>query len=274
MSLKIKFLEGIKFNVFNLISTKVLQFVTGLVLARLLLPEVFGQYQYTMTVIGFYIIIFAQNFSPAIIQSKTDLKKLLDTTFTVHTLLNFAQLLIIFLTAGPASKYLFNNPGITVLIRIISLMLFLKSFGIVESIFQKNMQFHVSFWVSLAEQVIISASSILLALNGFGVYSLIISSILGVLVNLIVLYKIIPVFPFFRFDREVLRELFHFSWPLYLLSFSVWIYWNIDDFFVGRWLGLEQLGYYHRAFWLPQNAVLLKDVIGSALFITFSSIKD
>jgi len=68
--------------------------------------------------------------------------------------------------------------------------------------------------------------------------------------------------------------LFNFSWPLYLLSFSVWIYWNADDFMVGLFLGNEALGYYGKAFYIPYHFVLIRGILSSVAFSAFSEIGD
>ena len=130
------------------------------------------------------------------------------------------------------------------------LICFLMSgFGMTqESMLRKNMQFKTLFYINTTATAISSIVGLYLAFKGHDLASLIYKALI---------FTAIGNVGFYIFTREVRRPSFHFlqlkshlgfTLPMVVDQFSSFLSRNADSLFVGRYLGLEALGIYDRAY--------------------------
>jgi O-antigen/teichoic acid export membrane protein len=89
---------------------------------------------------------------------------------------------------------------------------------------------------------------LILALNGFAYWSIVIGYMALSVVNLIVVFIVSPWHPTFRFHPHVVSELFGFGKYVMSNTIIVFILKNIDDFSLGRIMGTVSLGFYSLAY--------------------------
>jgi len=270
-NIRVKSIKGISIQSVVLFITKGIDFARTIVLVRLLLPEEFGTVAFVGTIIGFASLFTKIPADATIVQTKSDSSKMVDTAFTSQLLLGLLQTVLLVVLASFISAVL-GKPEVGLLIKVMAVTRFVGVFKIPGALFKKELNFKAAAIPRITNTVVGTVATISLALLKYGVWSLIFGPFLGMISSLAALYVILPYRPKFKIERKLFRELFNFSWPLYLLSFSVWIYWNADDFMVGLFFGNEALGYYRKAFYLPYHFVLIKGMLGSVAFPAFSKI--
>ena len=101
---------------------------------------------------------------------------------------------------------------------------------------------------TLVVQCTLGFISILGAKIGLGVYALLINPILGSILLFVVSYRCYPQHFWSRFDFAYSRSLMSYSFfqiGFNLLNFS---YRNIDKLLIGKYFGLDKLGYYEKSY--------------------------
>ena len=118
-------------------------------------------------------------------------------------------------------------------------------------------------------------TAIILVLNGFGVFSLAWGYAISSFVKAILLWKNHPIPIKIQFDISSFKELFVFSKNV--MGFKIVNYFisNIDYLMVGKFLGMEPLGYYTLAFNMsnfPREK--LSSIVSNVTFPAFSKMQD
>jgi len=118
--------------------------------------------------------------------------------------------------------------------------------------------------------------SIAFALMGYGVWSLVIGKIVGTLLTTILAWVVVPWWrPHLRIDRAEVKELLGYGKHVVGSGVLIWLITNLDNTFVGRVAGEEQLGFYGFAYTqanLP--ATQISRILGQVLFPAFTKIRD
>jgi PST family polysaccharide transporter len=128
-----------------------------------------------------------------------------------------------------------------------------------ESRLKKSMQFKQLFAAEMGRTIVKGGLSILLALLGFGVWSLVIGQLAGTLAATIILWIALPWRPRFGtsiFDWEIARSLSGYGSQLILVDLLGMVHKNIDYLIVGRRMDSTQLGYYSMAFRIPELVII------------------
>ena len=117
--------------------------------------------------------------------------------------------------------------------------------------------------------------SIALALLGFGAWSLIIGQLVGVLVQTVVYWIVVPWRPAFQFQRKVARTLLTYGGSVVSIEGLGILLLNADYLFIGRYMGAAALGVYTLAFRVPE--LLVKqfcNIVGNVTFPVYSQMRD
>jgi PST family polysaccharide transporter len=118
-----------------------------------------------------------------------------------------------------------------------------------------------------------TTSTILLALNGWGYWSIVLGHLAGATVRAGLQVYLSGWRPSLTCSREALRDLIPFGLGLHskrLLEYAVG---NVDNLVVGRILGMTALGYYDKAF-TTTNRLATRLTLGQAPFRIFSIIHE
>lgn len=103
--------------------------------------------------------------------------------------------------------------------------------------------------IQLISIIVSTPVMLLFALNGFGIWSLLIGNVIGAAIELYIMYFWKPFWkPKLLFDRKIIGYLIKFGakvYPTMLLSDSLD---RVDDVWVGFFLGNNAMGYYSRAY--------------------------
>jgi len=255
---------------------KAVNYLGSIILARLLLPEIFGIFAIVSFIITFFGFFSDVGLGAALIQKKDRLShKDLSVTFTLQQILVVVVTLLIWLSAPFfAGKYHLGLQGIW-LLRIFSLSLFLTSLKTIPSILlERKLQFKRLIWPEVVEVISFQAIAVVLAYMGLGVWSFIIALLIRSLLGALVLFYLSPWRISFAWDKPIVKRLVSFGIPYNLNGFIATIKDAVMPIFVGAVSGAAAVGYLNWALTFSKLPILFMADIFRVTFPTYSRIQD
>jgi O-antigen/teichoic acid export membrane protein len=274
VTLRQKTISSIGWSASNGIGNQIVQFITSIVLARLLAPQDFGLIGMLLVFTGFAGLFSEFGFGSAIIQRPSINERHLSSVFWLNVGMGLAMTVIMF-AAAPFIASFYREPQLLYLTRLFSLNFLIGALIIVpKALFQRQMDFRSLFGIGLAINVVSGIIVIALAMQGFGVWSLAWQSLSIILVSVILIWKFSPWRPTLLFDIKAVGELIKFSGNLQ--GFRVFNYWirNVDNFLIGKFFGTMELGIYSRAYnimLLPMTQISW--IVGQVMFSSLSKMQ-
>jgi len=252
-----------------------LQFIVGVVLARLLPVEAFGLIGLAMIVIGFANVISEIGMAPALVQRTNLTETHVRVGFTVSSLAGALLVAGMYLVA-PFAASIFQTSELIPVLRLLSLVLLLKSLSSTAgALLQRRLAFRQLFWVETVSYAFGYAMvGVVLALMGRGVWALVWASFVQSLIRAMLLFLVSPhqIRPSFAVNET--RELLHFGVGTSLARIVNYAARNGDYLVVGQRLGVEALGLYTRAYQLMTLPTShFSSVIGAVLFPAYAEIQ-
>lgn len=251
------------------------QFITTIILARMLSPSDFGLIGMLALFMAISQSIIDSGFGSALIQ-KQDVSQIdYSTVFYINLLFGFALFLGLYFSAPLLSKF-FNQPVLVTMTRVLALSPLINSLGIVQhTILTKKLQFKVIAKISIIAVVVSSVISIFLAFTGFGVWSLVFQ-ILSVNFTRTILFWIFNRWkPYFCFSYNSLKSLFSYGSKLFLAGMIDQFFKNIYKFIIGKQYDSVNLGYYIQAKRMQEIPVLnILSIMQRVTFPVYSTIQN
>lgn len=239
-SLLWKFLERIVSQGCNLI--------VQILLARLLMPEEFGNLAIIMAIINYLSMFIQAGLTTAIVQKKTLDQLDVDTLFTITFILNIVLYSCIFFVSPYIASY-YDNLDLVMPIRVTALILFLYSINSIQiGILSRGMNFRVLFYRSIVAVPIAGVISIMMAYMRCGLWSLIVNSLLCVLLSTIIMAIGTRSPMNFRLSLQRAKNIYSFA----IKIIGANIVSGFSDLFrtmsIGRKYSISDLAYYDKAF--------------------------
>ncbi|MDT0559389.1 lipopolysaccharide biosynthesis protein [Ichthyenterobacterium sp. W332] len=271
-SLKKQVLNGIVWRGSADVIRQILQIVFTIVLARLLTKGDFGLVAMALIVNRFVKAMTSIGFGTAIIQSQEITKGQISAIFFIQTALNLAITIVVFFCSDLAASF-FNEPKLSPIIQILSLIIFLKSFRFPIILLRKKMDFKSFSLAEIISMIIANVIAIIMAFTGFGVWSLVWRLIIQwSLIGLLAFYygKWLPTRPVFT----GIKPLFKFGLNMLGANFVYFFAENMIGLLTGRYLGKDVMGLFNIAFNLAVvPASKIQSVLTSVLTPGFSKLQ-
>ena len=275
MDIKKKAFKGIYWNSIDTITNYGFQFVLHIVLARLLLPSEYG----LIGMVGIFIAIASAfvdgGFGQAIIHKRnaTDLDYSTVLYFSLSVSICFY--LILFFSADLIAVF-FSEPMLAALLRVIALQLIISPFVEIQRIrLICRIDFKTQALVAFLSNIIAGSIGLLLAYNGYGVWSLVIWKLAEQVTFAVTIWMYSRWLPFYGFSYQSFKELFRFGSKLFLGSLVETIYREINKFVIAKFYSPTQLGYFTRAEQFGNlPATILTGIISKVSFPTFVGLRD
>lgn len=245
-SLKTKALDSTFWSFFETFGNMGLQFVVGIILARLLLPEDYGIIGVLAIFMGISGVLVDGGFKISIIRSK-DLSDVdCSTIFYVNLTVSVLVGLLLFASA-PSIASFFNKPELVNVTRVFALIPVINGFGLVQSaLLLKNLQFKRNAKISIAANVIAGPIAILLAFRDYSYWALVWKAIIFAGIYNLFLWITSRWHPQLIFSFEILKKHFRFSSKLLINGIVTTIFDNIYSFVFGKFFSFKDLGFFTR----------------------------
>ncbi len=252
-----------------------LNFLSNLVLARLLLPDDFG------TVGMLYVFIALSNefvmagFGTALIQKKNPTRMDYSSVFWWNMAASVVLYGILFFSA-PAIARFYALPEMCPILRVQGLSTIVLAFSLVPSYWlQKQFRFRQLSVRQLLAAAVGTVIGIALAFLGYGVWSLVFSNLLGSLAGVLLLWWTCDWRPSWAFSFASLKELFRFGGLMALSTLLGTFYANLQNLIIGKRYSAAELGYYTQAQKLENVPVqTLSFVLSQVSFTLFSELQE
>jgi O-antigen/teichoic acid export membrane protein len=221
-------------------------------LARILSPSDFG-IMGLVTVLFFYCDLFTSfGFSNAIIQRK-NVNSIHYSSYFVFNIVISSILFISFQLFSSSIANYFDEPLLIDALSVFSIMFILSAcISAPQASLKRHLDFKIMAIIEGVSMAISIVSSIILALNGFGFWSMIYSMILAQFVVLILTLISSSERLEFKFNVQAFRQLLNFGLWDFFWGQAVLLGENVDKLIIGKFLGTTQLGFYDKALGFAQ----------------------
>ena len=220
--------------------------IIGIVLARLLLPEDFGQIAIITVFINLSNTIIQTGFNTALVQKKEVNESDYSTAFYVTAILSVVITGIICFTA-PTIAGFYEDPGLINPIRVYSCSLFFGAFNSVQiAKIEREMRFKQLMIGSLMATVISGTLGIVMAYNNCGIWALVVYGIANTVFSCVAMLPIAQWFPRLLFSVKRAKEMFSFGWRMLVSSILCSLYNDLRSLVIGKCYSASELGYYNR----------------------------
>lgn len=262
-------------SLLNTVVGKAGTFITGIVLARLLMPHDFGVYAVAFVALIALLSLNELGVSLAIVRWPGDPEHIRPTVTTISVVTSiFVYLLCWF--GAPAFTDAMDVPEATGVVRVLCIGALIDGLSApVAQLMNREFRQGLRLFVDLSNLIVTTGLTVTLAATGHGAWSLAWGQIAGNAVSSLVLFALSRKWPRLGFDRQQARELIKFGLPLAGASLLMVAMWNVDKVISGRILGVFALGLYLQAFNLaswPVNVFSL--VVRRVSLAAFARVQD
>ena len=224
-----------------------IQFVVGIVLARLLSPDEYGLIGILTIFITVFIFVCDSGFTSALIRKKDAQDIDYCTVFYINLGLSVIMALALFLSASLIANF-FERPELVRLTQVMSSVVVINALSIVQRArLTKAVDFKTQTKITLISSVISGVVGITMAYTGFGVWALVGQQITAQGCNTTLLWIYNKWIPKLEFSIASFKEMWNFGWKLLVsgLIDTTWI--EIYQVVIGKCYSPATLGLYTRA---------------------------
>ncbi|WP_276390839.1 lipopolysaccharide biosynthesis protein [Eudoraea chungangensis] len=275
MSLKSKTLTGILWTFSQQFSVKGISFVVQIILARILMPEVYG----LVAIVGIFVAIGRNlvdgGMTSSLIRTQDADQKDYSTVFFLNLMASFVLYAILFFCAPYISGF-FEMPQLTALLRVYTLSFIIQALGNVQTTrLTKELNFKLQMYMQIPATICGGIVGIILAYNGFGVWSLVLMYLTTATVFMVQHWFRTDWRPDFVIDKNKLKHHFDFGYKVTLSGLVTTAYHHSYTLIIGKMFSATQLGFYNQANTLRMFPVQnLTTALRKVTYPVFSSIQD
>ena len=246
-------------------------FIISIFLARLLTPEDFGLVGMVMAFVAIAQIFVDMGFGTALVQKEKIDEIHYSSVFWLNIIIAIIITIIFFLSASLIAKF-YQRDELIPIVRVMSLLFIIYSLGIVNrSQLLRNMDFKSLSIINVFATLISGIVGISMALSGYGVWAIIIQSLLSAFVTLVLLWQRTKWIPSFIWSKKALTPLWNFGYKLFISGIIERIFGRLDVFIIGKLFSPSDLGFFTRSKSLNQLVVdYSSGTIASVLFPALS----
>lgn len=227
-------------------AVKLIGFVIGILLARLLDAEIIGQVAILEVFVNLSFTLIDEGINSALVQSRSADERDYATAFVIT--LALACLVIAALQgAAPLIANYYRSPSITLPLRVYAFSLLFSSFNSIQvARMQREMRFREMMLCNLAATLLAGALGVVLAYKGAGLWSLVTYHFGQIVLSCLAALLVLRWLPHGRFSRESARRLGGFGLKMLGASVVSNLYNSLRPLIIGRRFSTADLGYYDR----------------------------
>lgn len=245
--LKTKTVKGVAWSAVERFTAQGIQFVFNILIARILLPEDYG----VVAMLGIFLAVantfIDSGFASALIRKPDRTEADCSTVYWFNVAVSAFCCLLLWVTA-PLIASFYDIPLLTKVTRILSLTLVINAFRAVhETQLTIRMDFRRRAVITIVCTVVIGAVGLWMAHKGYGVWALVVQSIVGSVLRTVLMWLMVNWRPRLVFSKASFKEMFGFGSKLLGSSLLDTIFNNIYALVIGKAFKPAALGFYGRA---------------------------
>lgn len=246
-NLKSKTRKGLAWSMTERFATQGVQFLFGIILARLLSPEDYGTIAMPLVFLAIAQCFIDSGFSTALIRKPELREEDLSTAFYFNVGVGLACYLVLFITS-PLIADFYNTPILADLLKVTALAtLFNPLCAVQQAILTRRIDFRTQAAVSLSGAVASGIAGLAMAYSGFGVWSLVCQQVGGYLIRTVLLWVMVRWKPQKAWSWESFHYLWGFGSKMLGSGLLETAYNNVYPIVIGKYYNANDLGNYTRA---------------------------
>lgn len=266
MSLRTKAVDGVLWNGLKKVALNGIEFILGIILARLLTPGEFGMIATIMIVISLSEVFINSGFRQAIIRKPHCSEADYSTAFLFNLAVGVLFFFILFFSAGWISVF-FKNTELKPIIQVLGIGLIINSFAFIQNAqLSRRIDFKLLTKTAIISSTIAGIVAVIMAFAGFGIWSLVAKYLLRIGINNVLLWIWNKWKPNLEFSKSSFRDLFGFGSKLLASGLIVKLFENLNYFVIAKFFSSADLGFYTRAElfknWLSNNVSATITAVG------------
>lgn len=243
-------LSNAKWNTFSQLFKVGIQLVNIVYLAKIIPPAEYGIMAMALVVLNLGVLLRDLGTSAAIIQRKKLSDPLINTVFWLNVFMGLVLAIIIFCSAPFISEF-YNQPELLPVLMMLSITFPLSSCAAAHlALMERESKFKKISMIEVSSSLVSVIFAVILANQGYGVFSLVIQAIILNLMSAIQFWIASPWRPSLKklIDVAELKNIFGFSANLSFFNFINYFSRNADSFIIGKFMSAAILGSYNLAY--------------------------
>lgn len=274
-NLKQKAAAGMVWTALQKYSTMFIQFVSGIILARMLTPDDYGCIGMLSIFMTLAEAFINGGFGSALIQKKKPTQEDYSTVF----FWNMGVAVVMYATlyfCAPAIASFYKIELLCPVLRVQALVLFIYAFTLVQSNqLRKKLNFKLISIVTIATSLLSLGATIFMAYKGFGVWALVAQNLLTAAIPAAVYWFYVKWRPILTFSVKSFKELFGFGFYMFLTTMVNEFSKSIQTLFIGKLYSPATLGYYSKAMGVEKMASQsISSIMTSVTYPLYASVQD
>ena len=246
------------------------QFVVGMVLARLLTPTDYG----TVALLSIFFTVAGSlascGFGNALVQKKDAGDLEFNSVFYSSLAMSLIVYVLLFFAAPYIARF-YKTPVLCAVTRVSAIQFVLSSINSIQGAeISRKLWFDKGFKIRLVTCFVSAVFGIWFAYLGWGVWALVWASLLTSVSGIIASWTIVAWRPKLMFSFTAVKGLFSYGWKLSLSGLIHNIYMNLYGFLVGRIYTPADLAYVNKGRHMPQ--LLMSTIDGTILGVSFPAL--
>lgn len=256
-------------------STMVISFISGIILARLLMPEDYGAIGMLAIFMSLAEVFIDAGFGSALIQKKNPTQTDYSTVFYFNIVVSAILYAVLFFSA-PAIADFYRMPILCKVLRVQGLILFIYAFNIIQrNQIRKNLKFKKLSKITITTSVISLIVTVIMAYAGCGVWALVAQNFIMALIPCVFFWITTNWHPTWEYSWKSFKELFGFGSYMFLTHLLTTFSQRITGLLVGRWYDPATMGYYSKASSTSKYATLsVSGVMIQTTYPLYASVQD
>lgn len=246
-NLRQKAAAGMVWTAVQRYSTMIIQFISGIILARLLTAYDYGCIGMLMIFMTLAEAFIDGGFGSALIQKKRPTQEDYSTIFWWNMGMAALMYAILFLISPWVARF-YDIPLLCDVLRVQGLVLFLYAFNIIQrNQLRKFMNFKVIAIVTIVTSVVALVVTVWMAYRGFGVWSLVAQNMVTAAIPSLVFWFYLKWRPSWVFSLPSFKELFGFGFFMFLSHLVNQFSSQVQGLLIGKVYNASTMGYYSKA---------------------------
>lgn len=246
-SLKEKTVNGVLWSAVDRFSSQGIQFIFGILIARVLLPEDYG----AVVALGIFLSVaqafIDSGFGNALIRKNDRTEDDFSTVFYFNVAVSTFFCLLLFLGA-PLIASFFKTPLLVQVTRVVSITLVINALGTVQGTkLTIDLDFRKKAVISIVTITFMGVVGLWMAHKGYGVWALVAQNVVGSSVRAALQWAMVRWIPRLRFSIKSFKEMFAFGSKLLGTSLIDVVWGNMYNLVIGKVFAPASLGLYNRA---------------------------
>ncbi len=251
------------------------KFIISIILARLLAPEIYGTVALVTVFTSILQVFIDSGMGLALVQKKNAD----DLDYSSLFFFNLGMCIVLYIGlffAAPFIATFYERPELVSIIRVMGITLLVAGVNSIQNAYiSRNLLFKKTFFSTLGGTVFSAVVGVVMAYAGYGVWALVIQTVLDVIVRTGIIWITVRWRPKLLFSLQRLKGLFSFGWKMLVSTLIDTVYNELYSLIIGKKYSSNDLAFYNKGKLFPNMIVTnVNYSINSVLLPTMAKEQD